>query len=50
MINHEVSIIGWGYDEESKTEYWIGRNSWGTYWGDYGFFKIKMHADNLAIE
>jgi len=50
MINHEVSIIGWGYDEDSKTEYWIGRNSWGTYWGDYGFFKIKMHSDNLGIE
>lgn len=50
VINHEVSIVGWGLDTESKTEYWIGRNSWGTYWGDYGFFKIQMYKDNLAIE
>ena len=50
MINHELSIIGWGYDEEKDMEYWIGRNSWGTYWGDYGFFKIRMHKNNLGIE
>ena len=24
--------------------------SWGTYWGESGFFRIKMHSDNLAIE
>jgi cathepsin X len=39
-LNHEIAVVGWGYDEESSTEYWIGRNSWGTYWGEYGFFKI----------
>jgi cathepsin X len=33
-----------------RTEYWIGRNSWGTYWGEYGFFRLKMHHDNLGIE
>jgi len=40
LINHEISVIGYGYDEETATEYWIGRNSWGTYWGEYGFFRI----------
>ena len=29
-INHELSVLGWGYDEASQTEFWIGRNSWGT--------------------
>lgn len=48
--NHEISVVGYGYDEESDTEFWIGRNSWGTYWGEYGFFRIKMHSDNLGIE
>jgi len=50
MINHEISIVGWGFDEETSTDYWIGRNSWGTYWGEMGFFRIKMHKDNLAVE
>jgi len=50
MINHEIAIVGWGFDEPSQTEYWIGRNSWGTYWGEQGYFQMKMHSDNLGIE
>lgn len=46
---HELALVGWGVTEEG-TNYWIGRNSWGTYWGEEGFFKIEMGKNALGIE
>jgi C1A family cysteine protease len=35
-----ISIIGWG--NENETDYWICKNTWGTSWGENGYFKINI--------
>jgi len=44
--NHTPLIIGYGAD------YWIIKNSWGTGWGENGFFRLKkgMNACDMTIE
>ena len=48
QVDHVVSIVGWG--TEGKLAYWIVRNSWGTYWGEDGFFRVAMGRNLLNIE
>lgn len=47
--DHVVSVSGWGQTKAGQ-KYWIIRNSWGTYWGEGGWFKLLRGENHLMIE
>jgi cathepsin X len=47
--DHVITVVGWGKTDEGQ-EFWIVRNSWGSHWGENGFFRIEMHKNNLRLE
>lgn len=50
LTNHAVLLVGYGTDEETKEDYWLVKNSWGTKWGEDGYFRILRGHDECGIE
>ncbi len=56
LIDHAVTIIGWD-DNYSKNKFntkptndgaWIVKNSWGTEWGDEGYFYVSYEDTQIG--
>ena len=46
---HDVKISVVGYGTEGGKDYWLVKNSWGKFWGDSGFMKIKRGTGHCGI-
>jgi cathepsin F len=46
-VNHAVTLVGYG--SSNGMDYWIVKNSWGPYWGDKGYFKIRRGVGMCGI-
>lgn len=46
--NHAVCIVGWVDDAGVQNGgYWIARNSWGSSWGESGYFRVAYGTSHI---
>jgi hypothetical protein len=48
LNNHAVLLVGYGTDPVTKEDYWLVKNSWGTDWGEQGYFRMTRAVRNAC--
>merc|ERR1712212_1424774 len=50
LTSHAVTLVGYGVDAATGEKFWRIKNSWGKYWGEDGYFRMRRGTDECAIE
>jgi len=48
QVDHAVLCVGYGVEKDHK--YWTLQNSWGTDWGEDGYFRMERGIDESGCE
>nr|AID50178.1 cysteine protease family cathepsin 1 [Bursaphelenchus mucronatus] len=43
------AVLTVGYGTSQGLPYWIVKNSWSSYWGEYGFFRVSRGKNSLMM-